>query len=59
MHYGAGVLQLLNEETSKEEILNVQLRKSLKSLPLAGLGGNHFQQACRKTAYNTTDCVIP
>lgn len=36
MHYGAGVLQLLNEETSREVILNALFRKYLKSLPLVG-----------------------
>lgn len=37
MHYGAAALHLLNEETSKEVILNVLFRKYLKSLPLVGL----------------------
>lgn len=59
MHYGARVLQLLNEDTFIEIVLKILFRKYLKSLPVVRLSGNHFQQECRKTSHATPDSRIP
>lgn len=44
MHYGARVLQLLNEDTFNEIILKTFLRKYLKSLPVVRLSGTIFKK---------------